>query len=579
MKQFELTFLLTVLMSMASIKALAYNINVKNADGVTIYYNYINDSKELEVSGSDSRYDRYRGDINIPEEVTYMNRTRRVTAIGESAFYSCNNMTSVIIPNSVTYIGNNAFRDCSVTSVTIPNSVTNIGENAFYQCSLTSVTIGSGVTSIGKDAFKNCNLEKVIVNDIAAWSNIEFANESANPLCSNREHLYSDEITEIKDLVIPNGVAYIGKYAFYGCNWLSSVIIPNSVTNIGENAFSNCIRLTSVIIPNSVTNIGENAFLYCRALTSITIPNSVINIGENAFSYCNGLTSVTIPNSVTNIGSKAFQHCSDLTSVTIPNSVTKIGDNAFYGCGLISVTIGSGMTSIGRYAFCCDNLATVESLIQEPFSIRSDVFSHNTKNNAILIVPKGTIDKYKAKDGWKDFVWMEESGGTNPTPETKKCATPTISYQNGELAFSCKTERAEFVSEISDGDIKKHYEANVKLTATYDITVFAMATGYLNSDTIQATLCWIDADPKTEGISSMGVATMRAKAVMIQSQDGVLTVDGVDNGQTVRVYDLSGVEVGSAMAAGNTVLISTRLRKGEAAIVAMGNKRVKVLIR
>ena len=125
---------------------------------------------------------------------------------------------------------------------------------------------------------------------------------------------------------------------------------------------------------------------------------------------CSGLTSVTIPNSVTSIGNHAFRYCFGLTSVTIPNSVTSIGDEAFYDCsGLTSVTIGSGVTSIGNNAFDGVDIPTVISLIENPFTITGKTsdyrtFSQNTFNNATLYVPNGTIDKYKATDGWKDLT-------------------------------------------------------------------------------------------------------------------------------------------------------------------------------
>ena len=108
MKRLNSIILLTVLMSMIGTKALAYNIAVKNADGVTIYYNYINDGKELEVTYN--YINKYSGSVVIPKEVTYMNRTRKVTSIGESAFDKCHDPTSVTIPNSVT----NRFQDFGV---------------------------------------------------------------------------------------------------------------------------------------------------------------------------------------------------------------------------------------------------------------------------------------------------------------------------------------------------------------------------------------------------------------------------------------------------------------------------------
>ena len=158
--------------------------------------------------------------------------------------------------------------------------------------------------------------------------------------------------SDIKRIIIGDGVTTIGKTAFRDCSNLTSVTIPNSVTTIGLYAFSGCRALTSVTIPNSVTEIGGRAFYNCSALTSVTIPNSVTTIRDDAFRLCSSLTSVTIPNSVTKIGYGAFAECSALTSITIPNSVTKIDDYALAFCSTLnSVTIPNSVTTIGNYAF------------------------------------------------------------------------------------------------------------------------------------------------------------------------------------------------------------------------------------
>ena len=405
------------------------------------------------------------------------------------------------------------------------------------------------MTIIGSHAFDGCSgLKKVIVEDIGAWCNIKFADYSSNPL-TYAQHLYCDENTEIFDLVIPNNVTTIGSYAFERCSGLKKVIVED----IG--AWCN------IKFAGHESNPLSYAYhLYWDENTEIfdlVIPNSVTSIGSYAFYHCSSLTSVTIPNSVTTIGSSAFENCHRLKSITIPNSVT----------------------SIGNYAFNCKNLATVEAMIQEPFKISSEVFSQNTINNATLYVPKGTMEKYKATEGWKDFVWMEEKGGSGDTPSTpEKCATPTISYQNGELTFSCETEGAEFVSDITDEDIKKHYEGNVKLTATYHISVFAMAIGYENSDIATATLCWIEQTPQTEGIAN-SIASVPAKAVLVQSEDGVVSISGAEDGEVVQVYSLAGVKLGAAKAMNGLAQIGTNLRSGEVAIIAIGDKRIKVIMK
>lgn len=408
MKQLKHTILLTVLMSMVGVKAFAYDIAVENDDGVTIFYNYINSGTELEVTYEGRNewgwygYNRY-SKIIIPEEVVYMGRTRKVTGIGEDSFRGRYNIKEMTIPNSVTYIGSHAFVSCGFTSITIPSSVTSIGEDAFWNTT---------------------ELSKVIVKDIAAWCAINFENDEANPLYAVHSnvypvdyydrHLYSDEYTEIKDLMI-----------------------PNTVTNIGKYAFTHCFALTSVTIGNNVTSIGREAFFGCKNLTSVKIGNSVTSIGENTFNNCSGLTSITIPNSVTSIGGSSFAG-TGLTSITIPNSVTRIDYSAFQNC---------------------NNLFTIVSLIENPFNIDgasfiSSVFDKDVFYNATLYVPIGTIDKYKSTEGWKDFIWIEEGvpAGIN---DIKQETTTVSRYYNLNGQETSQPRKGINIVKMSDGKTKK----------------------------------------------------------------------------------------------------------------------------
>ena len=324
-------------------------------------FTYTKHSTWVEITGL--RGGVSRAYLIIPEKVENL----LVTQINDSVFSGRNELTSVTIPNSVTYIGDSAFKDCSsLTTVnwnatTCPSAgshykpifegcpnlaIVNIGDNVkiipsgvFFGCTgLTRVTIGNSVTSIDSWAFDGC--------------------------------------TGLTSITIPDSVTSIGFYAFNGCTGLTSVTIPDSGTSIGDYAFYNCSGLTNIIIPDSVTSIGKDAFdntlwynnqpnglVYAGKVaykykgtmpsnTSIVLKEETLGIAGSAFYNCSGLTSITIPNSVKNIGDYAFQSCTELRNITIPDGVTSIDDYAFDGCTrLSSIIIPDSVTSIGYEAF------------------------------------------------------------------------------------------------------------------------------------------------------------------------------------------------------------------------------------
>ena len=248
-------------------------------------------------------------------------------AFGWSKFIGCRSLTDIVIPNSVTNIGDYAFSGCrSLTDIVIPDSVTNIGDSAFWNCrSLTDIVIPNSVTSIGDNAFRHCSsLSSVVIPEsVVNLNGNPFCRWDGELKCLSPYFIYDNKVLFDKDkskiiafrdknttsYVIPDSVTRIGKSAFRGCSFLNSVVIPDGVTSIGDNAFKNCSSLSNLVFPNSITSIGAWAFMGCSSLGSLVIPDSVTSIEYSAFSGCESLSSIVIPDSVTSIGYHAFEGC------------------------------------------------------------------------------------------------------------------------------------------------------------------------------------------------------------------------------------------------------------------------------
>ena len=233
MKTYMIKTILLAAALFSSSMAHAFDFFALNEDGVIIYYNILN-SREITCSVANHGPLGYSGDVRIPERVSYNSVEFTVVKIDKEAFYSCRELTSVEIPETVTIIGQNAFWGCSsLTSITIPSSVTTISNGAFGDCqSLTTITIPDGVTSIERSTFAYCY--------------------------------------NLTSITIPDGVTNINESAFRDCNSLTSITIPDNVIRIENYAFQNCSSLTHVTIGKSVTNMGYQVFNGCTALTEVT---------------------------------------------------------------------------------------------------------------------------------------------------------------------------------------------------------------------------------------------------------------------------------------------------------------------
>lgn len=272
-----------------------------------------------------------------------------------------------------------------------------------------------------------------------------------------------------------------------------------------------------------------------------------------------------------------FQGCTSLTSITIPNSVTKIGSSAFIGCsGLTSITFGSGIKEIYSKAFAeCKNLENVYCYAEKVPNTSTNAFENSYVEYAKLHVPDASLAEYSNTDPWSQFgTKVGLSGGS-----TQKCKNPTISYGGKKLTFSCETEGVEYVYEIKDTDIKKGYDSEVSLAATYEISVYATKQGYDNSDVATATLVWGSASfTETTGTTS-AIPLTHDVPVLIKSYGGVLTVEGLDDGKQVSVYSINGTEAGKAISKNGCASVNTNLQAGSVAIIKVGEKSVKVVVK
>ena len=353
--------------------------------------------------------------------------------------YQAAKVTSVVIEDGVTHIGNAAFSGCSnLPSITIPASVTSIGNSAFSGCSsLPSINIPANVQSIGSGAFSGCSSLATITVDA---NNQKFDSRGeCNAIIRKADN---ELVAGCKNTTIPEDVQSIGEGAFSGCGSLTSITIPASVTSIGDHAFESC-GLRAITIPNSVQSIGDNAFYWCSNLETVSIGSGVKSISSSAFNMCNNLTTITvdannqtfdsrdgcnaiirnddelvvgcrttvIPNSVTSIGYMAFCQIFSLEAITIPNSVKNIGATAFYMCNNLStVTIGSGVTSFDNRAFYnCEGLEKVTIYATSVPTLGASVFDINKSGRKIYVF-SDCVEAYKAAWGMNDDI--EAIGGT-----------------------------------------------------------------------------------------------------------------------------------------------------------------------
>lgn len=308
----------------------------------------------------------YNGDMPADTQITVKEGT---TAIANGAFNKQSNLTSVVLPNGLTSIGDRAFAGTSLTQVTIPASVTDIGSEAFNDAKkLASVTFNEGLKTIGDSAFDGCSLLNTVAlpNSLTKLGKSAFLYAGRDAATADGTLTIGGGLTEIPErafmgmsktggaVAIPSGIVSIGTYAFYNTGF-SSVSIPDGVTTIGASAFASTKQLKAVTLPGSVSTLGNNVF-QSSGIASATLNGTFTKIPESTFSGCDALTEITWQKTITEIGEKAFQSADALDEIDL-TGIVHIGAYAFnpdssnVSNGVSKVTFGEGLLTIGDFAF------------------------------------------------------------------------------------------------------------------------------------------------------------------------------------------------------------------------------------
>ena len=432
-----------------------------------------------------------------------------VTSLGNSSFNDCTGLKEVTLSNGLTEIGYAAFRSCSsLTDVVIPDSVTMIQDRAFNDCtSLSNVVLSNAITEIPNDMFSNCGaLTDVTLPEklerIGTRSFENCASLAAISLPETVSYIDSDAFagSGLTEIEIPAACYHIGSSAFENCAGLASVVLNEGVENIGGSCFRNCDSLTSITIPNGVKEIGSYVFDGCEMLATVTFGNGIAEIPNNTFSNCPALNNVVIPYGVTEIGSSAFANCTGLTSITIPRTVTSIETNAFsykdrmtiYGVpGTYAETFANtnGFTFVPQ-----ENAATSVALNVTELTINDNQEYQLT----LTIEPPNFTDAIDWKSSNTEIVTVTQDG----LIEGRSIGTATIKVTVGNQSASCKVTVVQPVTSISLNKTSLSLDA----LETYQLTATAKPSDAYNTKVI-----WSSSAPEIASVDENGLVTAHKK--------------------------------------------------------------------
>lgn len=383
------------------------------------------------------------------------------------------NEATVTIPDKVTSIGDEAFRNCDLKGVSIGSGMTTIGISAFEYSGLESVDVPSNVKNIERYAFRGCEslisanvwgaeiISVGMFKDCTALTSFDV--KSPTKMINSDAFANCTSLATLTTAGYASNLTTIGQEAFTGCTALTAIDIPNSVTTIRDYAFAGDNALETVTFGTGLQSVGFAAFYYCYSLESVTFNATHCNsfsskvwegtgndaktltIGTNvnvipsrAFENLKGFSNITLPNGLTEINYNAFNGCS-LTSVTIPNNVTRIGSEAFQNCPLTTLSIGSKVNRIGSDAFNGDSnyLQTITSYNTTPPNIDGPTFHDDAYTNATLkVLGNDAVTAYQNHVVWSRFITIESLDGYYFTGATDNNWGTASNWSNGEVPTS-----------------------------------------------------------------------------------------------------------------------------------------------
>lgn len=275
-------------------------------------------------------------------------------------------MTSINLPDKLTYIADSLFYNCkSLSNITIPQSVNKIDSLAFVNCGLISINIPNNVKHISSGAFMGCS--------------------------------------NLTNITLPNSISTI-EYFTFGGTGISTINIPSSITEIQAAAFYQCTNLEKITLPNNVKSIGYSIFQGCNNLIEVSLPSDILCIPEGAFKECSSLSEISIPSNVTEIKQEAFYEC-NIQSLIIPDKVETIGYSAFYNNRLLrKIVLGSGLKSVENDAFAKyweypdEYYIDVTCKFSTPAKVSDNSFSSGVNDETKLYIPKGTYNSFYLSD-------------------------------------------------------------------------------------------------------------------------------------------------------------------------------------